>query len=89
MNERKNSQACKVNRFNNVNEFAVKGKNNRIRILKNLDSAIKFAIKWFQREIRWQNSDIIITVAEMMNPERSKFLKEIIEGQKENGQSQI
>ena len=74
-----NKDFCKGNRPNDrVNEFAVKGKNNKIRIFKNLDSSIKFAIKWYQHEIRWQNSNIIITVAEMMNPERADFWRKII-----------
>ena len=61
------------------NTFGVKTNNNsnEIRLFNNIQKAIVYAVMNYQKEIFWINSNVIITVAEMMIPQRAKFWKEI------------
>lgn len=62
-----------------VNTFGVKVNNhsNEIQVFTNIEDAIVHAVKNYQKEILWLNSNVIITVDEMMTPERAKFWQEI------------
>lgn len=78
-NESKDNQGYMENCSNGgINEFAVKGKNNKIRIFKNLDKAATFAIRRCQNEVRWQNNDLIIATKDMLDGKRVEMWKEII-----------
>lgn len=63
------------------NIFGVKmaNSNNKIRVFTSLECAVTNAVKNSTKEIIWLNSDIIITVSEMMDSERAKFWKKIIQ----------
>ena len=63
------------------NTFGVKINNhsNEIQAFTNIQRAIVYAIMNYKQEIFWLNSNVKITVAEMMIPERAKFWEEIIQ----------
>jgi len=65
---------------NSQNTFGVKQNNdsNEMLFFADLDKAIFYAVRNFQREVIWLDTDIVITIDEMLNHDRAKFLKTII-----------
>ena len=62
------------------NTFGVKQNNdsNGMLFFTELDKAISYAVMNCQCEVIWTNTDIVITVDEMLNHDRAQFLREII-----------
>jgi len=50
------------------NRFGVKEKNNpgRMRFFADMDNAIVFAVMNYQKEITWLNTNVILSVSEIM-----------------------